>query len=304
MESTENEIIENDLIMFIQFYFAIAKENLENLFDNKNPDKILEINSSLNFWQNFALNFKDPSFIQILLMKNNEKIEYSNKILSDIINLFINFLEKNFSDYENSHKITNQKIDNLFELIIRISEILDNIHESYLNFLIKQDYKIYLNKFSDIYQIDINKLKNVFYEKIGYSYLDFNGNFLWADEYSKEVLFEEKDITKINLFEIMSKFSKYVLKKKYGDKFFDFKDENNRIRVFTYTIEKKFESKEKILDNFFEVLNSNKTLVSRASAVLLQNYGDNGTNPCILLETKYSILRQNYDYFLWKKYIN
>ena len=61
----------------------------------------------------------------------------------------------------------------------------------------------------------------------------------------------------------MSKFSKYVLKKKYGDKFFDFKDENNRIRVFTYTIEKKFESKEKILDNFFEVLNSNKTLVSR-----------------------------------------
>ena len=304
MESTENEIIENDLIMFIQFYFAIAKENHENLFDNKNPDKILEINSSLNFWQNFALNFKDPSFIQILLMKNNEKIEYSNKILSDIINLFINFLEKNFSDYENSHKIINQKIDNLFELIIRISEILDNIHESYLNFLIKQDYKIYLNKFSDIYQIDINKLKNVFYEKIGYSYLDFNGNFLWADEYSKEVLFEEKDITKINLFEIMSKFSKYVLKKKYGDKFFDFKDENNRIRVFTYTIEKKFESKEKILDNFFEVLNSNKTLVSRASAVLLQNYGDNGTNPCILLETKYSILRQNYDYFLWKKYIN
>jgi hypothetical protein len=304
MESTENEIIENDLIMFIQFYFAIAKENLENLFDNKNPDKILEINSSLNFWQNFALNFKDPSFIQILLMKNNEKIEYSNKILSDIINLFINFLEKNFSDYENSHKIINQKIDNLFELIIRISEILDNIHESYLNFLIKQDYKIYLNKFSDIYQIDINILKNVFYEKIGYSYLDFNGNFLWADEYSKEVLFEEKDITKINLFEIMSKFSKYVLKKKYGDKFFDFKDENNRIRVFTYTIEKKFESKEKILDNFFEVLNSNKTLVSRASAVLLQNYGDNGTNPCILLETKYSILRQNYDYFLWKKYIN
>jgi hypothetical protein len=304
MESTENEIIENDLIMFIQFYFAIAKENLENLFDNKNPDKILEINSSLNFWQNFALNFKDPSFIQILLMKNNEKIEYSNKILSDIINLFINFLEKNFSDIENSHKITNQKIDNLFELIIRISEILDNIQESYLNLLIKKDYKIYLKKFSDIYQIDINILKNVFYEKIGYSYLDFNGNFLWADEYSKEVLFEEKDITKINLFEIMSKFSKYVLKKKYGDKFFDFKDENNRIRVFTYTIEKKFESKEKILDNFFEVLNSNKTLVSRASAVLLQNYGDNGTNPCILLETKYSILRQNYDYFLWKKYIN
>ena len=263
MESTENEIIENDLIMFIQFYFAIAKENLENLFDNKNPDKILEINSSLNFWQNFALNFKDTSFIQILLIKNNEKIEYSNKILSDIINLFINFLEKNFSDIENSHKITNQKIDNLFELIIRISEILDNIQESYLNLLIKKDYKIYLKKFSDIYQIDINILKNVLYEKIGYSYLDFNGNFLWADEYSKEVLFEEKDITKINLFEIMSKFSKYVLKKKYGDKFFDFKDENNRIRVFTYTIEKKFESKEKILDNFFEVLNSNKTLVSR-----------------------------------------
>jgi len=215
MESTEKEIIENDLIMFIQFYFTIAKEKLQNLFDTRNPDKILEINSSLNFWQNFALNFKDPSFIKILLMENNEKIKYSNQILSDIINLFINFLEKNFSNYENYHKITNQKIDNLFELIIRITEILDNINESSLKVLIKKDYKIYLNKFSDIYKIgiSINQLKNVFYEKIGYSYLDFNGNFLWADEYSKEVLFEEKDITKINLFEIMSNFSKYILKK-------------------------------------------------------------------------------------------
>jgi hypothetical protein len=288
--------------MFLQFYFVIAKENLENLFDTSNPDKILEINSSLNFWQNFALNFKDSSFIKILLIKKNEKIDYSNKILCDIINLLINFLEKNFSSYENCYKITNKKIDNLFELIIRIKEILDNINDSLLNFLIEKDYNIYLNNFSDIYQIDINKLKNVFYEKIGYSYLDFNGNFLWADEYSKEVLFEEKEITKINLFNIMSNFSKYILKKKYNNKFFDFKDEDNRIRVFTYTIEKKFEIKEKILDNFFEVLNSNKTLVSRASAVLLQNYGDTGTNPCILLETKYSSLRQNYDYFLWKKY--
>ena len=35
---------------------------------------------------------------------------------------------------------------------------------------------------------------------------------------------------------MMTDFSKYILKKKYKDHFFDFKDEYNRLRVFTYTI--------------------------------------------------------------------
>ena len=68
---------------------------------------------------------------------------------------------------------------------------------------------------------------------------------MWADEYTTNVLFEEDNIKRLNLFNIMTDFSKYILKKKFRDKFFDFKDENNRIRVFTYTIEKNFESKEK-----------------------------------------------------------
>ena len=34
----------------------------------------------------------------------------------------------------------------------------------------------------------------------------------------------------------MKDFSKYIIRNKYEDKFFDFKNENSRIRVFTYSI--------------------------------------------------------------------
>ena len=105
----------------------------------------------------------------------------------------------------------------------------------------------------------------------------------------------------------MTDFSQYILKKKYQDKFFDFKDEKCRIRIFTYTIfqdsinEKEIVT-EKCLKKLFELLNSSKTLVSRASSVLLQNFSE--SNACILLETKFSPYRQNFDYYHWKNYID
>ena len=142
----------------------------------------------------------------------------------------------------------------------------------------------------------------VFYEKVGYSFLDYNGNFLWADDYTTYILFEEENIKKLNLFNVMTDFSKYILKKKYNDKFFDFQDENNRIRVFTYTIDGgKIKEKEaiKMQEKLYEELNKIKTLVSRATPVLLT--AQNGSFiACILLETKYSIYRQNFDFFYWK----
>ena len=55
------------------------------------------------------------------------------------------------------------------------------------------------------------------------------------------------------------------------------------------------------MDNM-QLLNSPKTLVSRASSVLLQNFGE--SNACILLETKFSPYRQNFDYYHWKNYID
>ena len=169
------------------------------------------------------------------------------------------------------------------------------------------DYQKFFDNFYYFSNIDLNKYLDTFYGKIGYAFIDFKGNFLWADEYSKEVLFETQNIDKINLFQIMTDFSQYILKKKYQDKFFDFKDEKSRIRIFTYTIfqdsiNEKEIVKEKCLKKLFELLNSTKTLVSRASSVLLQNFGE--SNACILLETKFSPYRQNFDYYHWKNYID
>lgn len=107
----------------------------------------------------------------------------------------------------------------------------------------------------------------------------------------------------------MTDFSKYILKIKYKDKFFDFKNDQCNIRSFTYSInlnkdQKQYDNIEgKYLKQLFCTLNGNKTLVSRASAVLLKNYGVNRSISCILLETKISPFRQNFDYFLWKKEI-
>lgn len=134
-------------------------------------------------------------------------------------------------------------------------------------------------------------------------------NYLvWADPYTQKILFEQKDIEKSNLFSLMTDFSKYIIKNKYQDKFFDFKDDDCRMRVFTYSIainkeEKDGENEESSLKQLFNSLNRNKTLVSRASSVLLQNFGVSRSNACILLETKMSRYRQNFDYFQWKKYI-
>ena len=100
----------------------------------------------------------------------------------------------------------------------------------------------------------------------------------------------------------MTDFSKYILKKKYKDKFFDFQDENNRMRVLTYTIDgSKIKEKEAIKkqEKLYEELNKIKTLVSRATPVLLT--GQEGTFiACIFLETKFSFYRQNFDFFYWK----
>lgn len=108
----------------------------------------------------------------------------------------------------------------------------------------------------------------------------------------------------------MTDYAKFIIRNKYGEQFYDFKRENCRIKTFTYSINV---VKEEVLiqnksDNFFSKLfnnlNNAKTLVSRASTVLLQNYDDNKPFACILLETKFSRFRQNFDYFHWKCYLN
>ncbi len=94
-------------------------------------------------------------------------------------------------------------------------------------------YENYQKLFDNFYifsSIDLNKYLETFYEKVGYAFAVLKGNFLWTDEYSKEVLFETQEIEK--KFQIMTDFSQYRLKKMYKEKFFDFIEINCSILSF------------------------------------------------------------------------
>ena len=436
-----SNIDNSDLYLFLQFYFTDAHKNLKKILSDNvitNESELPKITSSFNFWLNFALNFKDNSFVEMLL-NNGDKAAFCKKSLKQIIEDIVKFLFQHFKSEEAFNKIMKQNQDKLYELILRLKDIIDNVYESALRNEIfinikeeekkneeedennknkensennlkrpnmaenDEDEEIVNNQFSNnnsnnnlininniinnnnitinnikiinnnqenvdnninmpseqnnqnnqsnmivennekenaqINQNNMNEEKEeilpykmispsldyeeikklffnfcyftnfnlryfqvVFYEKVGYSFLDYNGNFLWADDYTSYILFEEENIKKINLFNIMTDFSKYILKKKYKDKFFDFQDENNRMRIFTYTIDGgKIKEKEAIKrkEKLYEELNKIKTLVSRATPVLLT--GQSGAFiACILLETKISFYRQNFDFFYWK----
>ena len=468
-----SNINQSDLLIFLQFYFTNAHKNLIKILSDKviiDNNEIYKITSSFNFWLNFALNFKDISFVNLLLYKNDDRAEFCKKKLKEIIKLIVKFLYDNLNSQEAFNRMLKNNYHKLYELILKLKDIIDNVYSCDLReeifidnkedsnnidednkkengisqFLSKQhnneenlripqmvDNINGANQFNNNTMVDIKNLNNiiknnninfinnnnepqkneinidkmipqnnakfvdekndekeinnnnvinnnesngnnennnnsniinsneinnenaiysnnennnnndncdnnpfnvkylsldygeinklfynfcyftnfnlnyfqiVFYEKLGYAFLNYNGDFMWADEFSMHVLFEEENIKKLNLFNIMTDFSKYILKKKYKDHFFDFKDENNRLRVFTYTIDgdknKEQENKKKG-EKLFEDLSKIKTLVSRASPVLLNGQGSTYI-ACILLETKFSLTRQNFDFFYWK----
>ena len=452
------DINQSDLLIFLQFYFSNAYKNLVKILSDKtilNESEIQKITSSFNFWLNFALNFKDKSFVNLLLCKDDGRADFCKKKLIEIINIIVKFLYDNLNSEEAFNKILKNNHQKLYELILKLKDIIDNVYYSDLrnevfininedeimfkeqndkidnnqekeflapffdeknieekegelkapklelnlneeinnniqninlvNGAESQNNNNYINKFNiikndiennindnkminqniikneniineqkdendiinnnnnlinsqeivndnknslnnifplkvnspclDYYEINklfynfcyftnfnLSYFQTVFFEKIGYAFITYNGDFVWADDFTSYVLFEEENIKKINLFNIMTDFSKYILKKKYRDHFFDFKDENNRLRVFTYTIDyaknKEQESKKRG-EKLFEDLSKIKTLVSRASPVLL-NIQNETYYACIFLETKFSLFRQNFDFFYWK----
>ena len=467
-----SNINQSDLLIFLQFYFTNAQKNLNKILSDKvitNNNEVYKITSSFNFCLNFSLNFKDISFVNLLLYKEDDRADFCKKKLKEIIKIIVKFLYDNLNSQEAFNRMLKNNIHKLYELILKLKDIIDNVYssdlreeifvddkedshsnknednknengisqflsekknngeneenlrmpqmvdninetnqfnnnmvdiknvnniiknninfinnnnksqnnENTINQLIPQNneklsddkkdekeinknnnnsnniinnitnnneitgknennniinsneinnenninencdnYPFYVKNPSLDYG-EINKLfynfcyftnfnlsyfQMVFYEKVGYAFLHYNGDFMWADEFSTHVLFEEENIKKLNLFNIMTDFSKYIIKKKYKDHFFDFKDENNRLRVFTYTIDgdknKEQENKKKG-EKLFEDLSKIKTLVSRASPVLLNGQGSTYI-ACIFLETKFSLTRQNFDFFYWK----
>lgn len=478
-EGTEmRNINQAELLLFLQFYFTSAQQNITKILSDKiimKEEEIPRITSSYNFWLNFALNFKDTSFVNLLLKEKDERAKFNKDKLKEILTIIVKFLYDSLNSEEAFNKVLKNNYSKLYELILRLKDIIDNVYNCDLrdeifincknennensegaedknekevpalwfeqkieedkngnlrmpkivnynngiiedklstnqinnsndNYIINNNIRnniimnnnisnnnflknqiengTQINQINDQNGINPIKIENdkkeenesnkyenniiinnnnnniinsqeidneklnqndenskeiisnklphkvsspcldyseinklfenfcyftkfnlryfqiVFYEKVGYAFLSYNGDFIWADEYTSYVLFEEENIKKLNLFNIMTDFSKYILKKKYKNQFFDFKDQNNRLRIFTYTIDGP-KSKEKKGEKLFEDLSKIKTLVSRATPVLLNSQGGTFV-ACILLETKFSLYRQNFDFFFWK----
>ena len=99
-EDSSLRITENDLLVFLEYYFTIAKDNLNEIltFKNGNPNENL-IYKSLNFWLNFSLNFKDISLINLIQSEiDKEKCIFIKNKLKDILLMIYLFLKNNLSN--------------------------------------------------------------------------------------------------------------------------------------------------------------------------------------------------------------
>ena len=99
-EDSSLRITENDLLVFLEYYFTIAKDNLNEIltFKNGNPNENL-IYKSLNFWLNFSLNFKDISLINLIQSEiDKEKCIFIKNKLKDILLMIYQFLKNNLSN--------------------------------------------------------------------------------------------------------------------------------------------------------------------------------------------------------------
>ena len=120
----------------------------------------------------------------------------------------------------------------------------------------------------------------------------------------------------------MTDFSKFLIKKEFGDDFYDFKSQENKIQVFNFTINinylktsgNMFELDTEIVDKkMLDYLNSFKTFTARISSIMLENTKETSisqelnsvTTPicCVLLEVKISKIRQNFDEFVWREFL-
>ena len=141
---------------------------------------------------------------------------------------------------------------------------------------------------------------------------------VYADSQT-EYLFNSNKLEEKNFFQILTEFSKFSIRKKYGENFYDFKKSNCRIREFIFTIDLNMaksqdssdiksennNSKEEINDKIFDYWNRCKTLIGRITTVLLPIGAERSRKETpmagILLETKLSKYRENFDDLVWKE---
>ena len=97
----------SDLYLFLQFYFTDAHKNLKKIISQSvitNESEVPKITSSFNFWLNFSLNFKDKSFVDLLLSKEI-KATFCKKSLKQILEDIVKFLFDNFKSEQAFNKI-------------------------------------------------------------------------------------------------------------------------------------------------------------------------------------------------------
>lgn len=177
LASSNSKVIENDLLIFLQFYFVSAVENIEKILKD-----ITLIKKSLNFWLNFALNFKDKSFIELIQSNvDAERGTFIKKKLKEIIQKIANFLEVNLLTKEKYSQLIEQNLFEFLEIIIRFDEMFENIAQTTLNELldpeIAKTFNTCLQNLANFSNLPLTKIKKAFYEKVGYAFLDFKGNF-------------------------------------------------------------------------------------------------------------------------------
>jgi hypothetical protein len=144
---------------------------------------------------------------------------------------------------------------------------------------------------------------------------------VYADSQT-EYFFHCNQLETKNFFQVLTQFSKFNIRHKFGENFYDFKKSDCRIREFVFTIDldllKSGESwsldksnqnitQDNLDDKIFSYWNKCKTLIGRISTILLPVEGSDfkrdETQPvgCILLETKLSKFRENFDDLVWKE---
>ena len=140
------------------------------------------VKKCLNFWLNFALNFKDKSFIDLIQSSEDvEKTSFLKKKLKDILKDIVDFLNENLSTKEKYSILIEQNLFEFLEIIIRFDEMFENISLSSLNYLIEPEMsstcKTCIQNFCTFSNLNISLIKEALYKKVGYAFLDFKGNF-------------------------------------------------------------------------------------------------------------------------------
>ena len=129
-----SNIDNSDLYLFLQFYFTDAHKNLKKILSDNvitNESELPKITSSFNFWLNFALNFKDNSFVDLLLNKS-DKAKFCREALREILEEIVKFLFEHFSSEQAFNKIMKNNYNKIFEVMLRLKDIVDNVYESAL----------------------------------------------------------------------------------------------------------------------------------------------------------------------------